>query len=68
MFELTWDGDINNPLPGSQRSGLKLPTGEERKFLADGDEVTLKGFCVNDHYRRIGLGVCAGTIQPAISM
>lgn len=68
MLELTWDGDIANPLPGSQRTGLKLPTGEERKFLADGDEVILKGFCANDHYRRIGLGACSGTILAAKSL
>jgi fumarylacetoacetase len=67
MLELTWDGDIQNPVPGSARTGLMLPTGEERKFLADGDEVILKGFCANDRSRRIGLGSCVGTILSAVS-
>lgn len=66
MLELTWDGDLNNPLPGSARTGFKLPTGEERKFLADGDEVIFKGYCETDNYRRIGLGSCTGTVLPAI--
>ncbi len=65
LLELTWDGDVENPLPGSSRTAFKLPTGEERKFLGDGDEVTLAGYCSNAHYRRIGLGKCVGTIEPA---
>lgn len=69
LLELTWDGDpFANPpklVPGTQRTAIKLPTGEERKFLADGDEVILKGYCERDGYRRIGLGECRGIIQPA---
>jgi fumarylacetoacetase len=45
---------------------VTLPTGEQRKFLEDGDEVTLRGFCERDGFRRIGLGVCTGTILPAL--
>lgn len=44
---------------------VTLPTGEQRKFLADGDEVILRGFCERDGFRRIGLGSCRGTILPA---
>jgi len=47
------------------RDPIKLPTGEQRKFLEDGDEVTLRGFCERDGFRRIGLGSCGGTILPA---
>jgi len=65
MLELTWDGDKDNPVPGTQRTPIKLPTGEERKFLADGDEVILKGFCEREGYRRIGFGECRGIIEPA---
>ena len=65
LLELTWDGDQTNPLPGSQRTPIKLPTGEERKFLVDGDEVTFRGHCRNDSYRRIGFGTCTGTIVAA---
>jgi fumarylacetoacetase len=42
-----------------------LPTGEQRKFLEDGDEIILRGFCERDGFRRIGLGSCRGTILPA---
>jgi fumarylacetoacetase len=45
---------------------VTLPTGEERKFLQDGDEVILRGFCERDGFRRIGLGRCEGTILPAV--
>ncbi|MFB3431965.1 MAG: fumarylacetoacetase [Phycisphaerales bacterium] len=65
LLELTWDGDKDNPVPGTQRTPLKLPTGEERKFLADGDEVILRGYCEREGYRRIGFGECRGIIEPA---
>jgi fumarylacetoacetase len=44
---------------------VTLPTGEQRKFLEDGDEVILRGFCARDGFRRIGLGSCRGTILQA---
>jgi fumarylacetoacetase len=44
---------------------ITLPTGEQRKFLEDGDEVILRGFCEHGGFRRIGLGSCRGTILPA---
>jgi fumarylacetoacetase len=46
---------------------VTLPTGEQRKFLEDGDEVILHGFCEGGVFRRIGLGSCRGTILPASS-
>jgi fumarylacetoacetase len=44
---------------------VTLPNGEQRKFLEDGDEVILRGFCERDGFRRIGLGSCRGVILPA---
>ena len=41
---------------------LQLPTGEERKFLADGDEVILTGWAEREGVGRIGLGECRGTV------
>ncbi len=67
MLELTWDGDQNNPLPGSQRTALRLPTGEERIFLQDGDEVILHGTCQADGFRSIGFGVVSGTVAGQLS-
>ena len=42
--------------------GLTLPTGEERGFLADGDEVTLRAYCTRDGFARIGFGSCAARV------
>ncbi|HZW09647.1 MAG TPA: fumarylacetoacetase [Phycisphaerales bacterium] len=71
LLELTWDGDpwASPPtvVPGSQRTPIKLPTGEERKFLADGDEVIIKAYCEREGFRRIGFGECRGVIEPAVS-
>jgi fumarylacetoacetase len=44
---------------------LTLPTGETRKFLEDGDEVIMRGFCVREGAARIGLGECRGVVLPA---
>jgi fumarylacetoacetase len=44
---------------------ITLPTGEQRRFLEDGDEVILRGFCERDGFRRIGLGNCGGVLLPA---
>jgi fumarylacetoacetase len=45
---------------------LQLPTGEIRKFLEDGDEVILRGWCEAPGHRRIGLGECRGKVLPAV--
>ncbi|MEL7497306.1 MAG: fumarylacetoacetase [Planctomycetota bacterium] len=65
MMELTWDGDMETPLPGSQRTPLQMPTGEERKFLADGDTVIMKGYCAREGQVGIGFGECVGQIIAA---
>lgn len=72
MLELTWDGDpFANPpvvVPGTQRTPIVLPTGEERKFIADGDEIIMKAYCQREGFRRIGFGECRGIIEPARSV
>ncbi len=45
---------------------VQFPDGEIRRFLEDGDEVILRGFCEAPGFRRIGLGECRGVILPAI--
>jgi len=45
---------------------ITLPNGEQRKFLEDGDEVILRGYCDGNGFRRIGLGQCSGRILPAL--
>ncbi|KAJ0174807.1 hypothetical protein K1T71_009915 [Dendrolimus kikuchii] len=56
MLELAWKGT----------KPIRLSTGEERKFLQDGDTVTLRGFCVNGNGVKIGFGKCEGKLLPAI--
>ncbi|HEX9161857.1 MAG TPA: fumarylacetoacetase [Thermoanaerobaculia bacterium] len=55
LLELTWRG--TDP--------LKLPTGEERRFLEDGDEVIMRAWCERDNRPRIGFGDCRGIVLPA---
>ena len=56
LLELTWRGT----------APIELPSGETRRFLEDGDEVIMKGFCERQGFRRIGLGECRGRILPAV--
>ena len=51
MLELTWRGA--NP--------LQLPNGETRKWLEDGDRLTISGWCEGEGYR-VGFGEVTGRI------
>ncbi len=55
MLELSWRGT----------EPIELPSGETRRFLEDGDEIIMKGFCEREGFRRIGFGECRGRIVPA---
>jgi fumarylacetoacetase len=46
---------------------LRLPSGEQRSWLEDGDRVTLRGWCERPGGARIGFGACEGTIDPPAS-
>ncbi len=54
MLEISWKG--SNP--------FDCGNGISRKFLADGDRVTMSGFCQGDGYK-VGFGTCEGKILPA---
>ena len=54
LLERTWRGQ--NP--------ITLADGTERKFLQDGDEVLIRGWCERDGARRIGFGTCTGVVAP----
>ena len=41
---------------------LALPTGEQRQFLEDGDEVIMRGYCEREGSVRIGFGECRAMI------
>lgn len=53
LLELAWRGS----------EPVHLPSGEERKFLQNGDEVIMRGYCEKKGAKRIGLGECRGIIQ-----
>lgn len=54
LLELAWKGT----------KPLKLPSGEERSYLEDGDEVIITGFAEADGFK-IGFGEVRGKILPA---
>lgn len=45
---------------------LRLPNGESRAFLEDGDEVILRGHAERPGVVRIGFGECRGHVLPAL--
>ena len=55
LLELTWRGT----------EPITLPSGETRRFLEDGDVVTLRASCERAGFRRIGFGECSGEVLPA---
>jgi fumarylacetoacetase len=44
---------------------IALPTGETRSFLADGDEIILRGTCTAPNHPQLILGECRAAILPA---
>ena len=56
LLERTWRGS----------EPLELPTGEQRRFLEDGDEVIMRAYCEREGTTRIGFGECRGTVLPPI--
>ena len=54
MLELSWKGT----------KAVKLETGEERKFIEDGDTVIMKGFGEKDGIR-VGFGEVSAKVLPA---
>ena len=54
MLELAWKG--TKPIP--------MADGTERKFIQDGDTVTMRGFCKNDKIR-LGFGEVTSKLLPS---
>jgi fumarylacetoacetase len=53
LLERTWRGI----------EPLTLLTGETRRFLEDGDEVSMRGRCERAGFRQIGFGECRGIVS-----
>jgi fumarylacetoacetase len=47
------------------RRPIALASGEERRFLEDGDEVVLRARASREGFANIGFGECRGAIVPA---
>jgi fumarylacetoacetase len=69
--DLLATGTISGPEEGSEGCLLemkhrgepvRLPSGEARTFLEDGDRVTFRAYAAREGLPRIGFGECAGTI------
>lgn len=54
MLEISWQGT----------KSVQMADGTERKFIADGDNVIIEGWCEKDGVR-IGFGEAAGKVLPA---
>jgi fumarylacetoacetase len=71
--DLLASGTISGAGPGTEgclleltrHKPVELPSGEQRTFLADGDEVIIRAFCERPGYARVGFGECGGLIRPA---
>ena len=50
------------------RAPITLPSGEERRFLQDGDEVILRARARKAGAATIGFGDCRGTVLPALAV
>jgi fumarylacetoacetase len=45
---------------------IRLPNGESRRFLHDGDEVIMQGYCGREGFARIGCGESRGMVLEAL--
>lgn len=73
--DLFGSGTISGEEPGTQGSlleqiqggkvSIKLNGGEERKFLQDGDTITIRGWSGQDG-SLVGFGEAVGMILPAV--
>src|SRR3954466_14848531 len=58
-------GSLLETTQGGKRP-VRLQSGEERRFLEDGDEVLLRARASREGFAPIGFGECRGTVLPAL--
>ena len=73
--DLIGSGTVSGPEPSSWASlleltsggskPLSLPSGEQRSFIENGDEISFRGFCAKPGHARIGFGECRALVLPA---
>jgi fumarylacetoacetase len=71
--DLLASGTVSGPTPESRgcllertwrgTEPLTLPTGETRRFLEDGDEVSMRARSARTGFRQIGFGECRGIVS-----
>jgi fumarylacetoacetase len=76
--DLLGSGTISGTEPGTLGSFLEASWGGkksvrvsnsiERKFLEDGDTITINGWSGKDKSCLVGFGDCVGTIEPALKI
>jgi fumarylacetoacetase len=64
----TGEGDLGSMLEMNQagKKDIMLAGMEVRKFLKDGDTITLRGVCGGEPGAYVGFGECTGTIKSAV--
>jgi fumarylacetoacetase len=73
--DLIGSGTVSGPEPSSRASLLELtsggskplvlPSGEQRTFIENGDEISFRGFCAKPGHTPISFGECRATVLPA---
>jgi fumarylacetoacetase len=73
--DLIGSGTVSGPEPSSWASllelsaggskPLSLPSGEQRTFIENGDEISFRAFCAKPGHTRIGFGECRAMVLPA---
>lgn len=74
--DLIGSGTISGTEPGTLGSLLEASNGGKehfqlsktisRKFLEDGDRITIHGWCGEDRSGLVGFGGCIGRIEPSL--
>jgi fumarylacetoacetase len=73
--DLLATGTISGPEDGSEgcmlekrhnAEPIRLSSGEERTYLADGDRITLRAYARRPGLPRIGFGICSGIVSGAV--
>jgi fumarylacetoacetase len=75
--DLLATGTVSGPEEGSEgcllekqkgAEAIRLTSGESRRYLEDGDQITFRAYCQRIGLPRIGFGECTGTVignEPA---
>ena len=57
---------LDEPFTGLDWEASEILSSWLGKFLQDGDEVILRGWCERQGFARIGFGECRGIVTPAL--